>query len=85
MTGTKKNIISRLQKDILQWEGYWPPPVGTRELMSVGPLETAFPNNIFPISAAHEMICRNTEQAVACGGFVIGMKIYPGRTELIAG
>jgi len=26
MTSTKKNIISRLQKDILQWEVYRPLP-----------------------------------------------------------
>jgi len=53
--------------------------------MSVGQVEIAFPNNIFPISAVHEMVRSNTEQAAACGGFVVGMKIYPGRTELIAG
>jgi protein ImuA len=73
MTGTKKDMISRLQKDILQWEGYRPPPAGTQGLMGLGPVETAFPNNIFPIGTVHEMVCSNTEQAAACGGFVTAL------------
>jgi protein ImuA len=73
MPGTKKDIISQLQKDILQWEGYRPPPVGTRELVGLGPVEAAFPNGVFPLGTVHELVCGNTEQATACGGFVSGL------------
>jgi protein ImuA len=73
MSVTKKEIISRLRKDILQWEGYRPPSAGTRGLMGLGPLESAFPNEVFPLGTVHEMICSNTEQAAACGGFISGL------------
>jgi protein ImuA len=69
----KKDLISRLQKDILQWEGYKAPPPGTRELVGLGPVEAAFPNGVFPIGAVHELVCSNTEQAAACGGFISGL------------
>jgi len=73
MPDTKQEIVSRLQKDILQWEGYRPPPAGTRDLMGLGPVEAAFPNGVFPLGAVHEMVCGNTEQATASGGFVTGL------------
>jgi protein ImuA len=69
----RKELISRLQKDILQWEGYKAPPSGTRELMGLGPVESAFPNGVFPLGAVHELVCGNTEQATACGGFISGL------------
>lgn len=73
MLDVKKDMISRLRKDILLWEGFKPPPAGTRNLVGLGPVETAFPNNVFPIEAVHEMVCSNTEQAAACGGFITGL------------
>ncbi|WP_295674743.1 Error-prone repair protein ImuA [uncultured Mucilaginibacter sp.] len=73
MPDTKRDIVSRLQKDILQWEGYRPPPDGTRDLMGLGPVEAAFPNGIFPLGAVHELVCGNTEQATASGGFITGL------------
>src|ERR1700756_3094204 len=73
MPDSKQEIVSRLQKDILQWEGYRPPPSGTRDLMGLGPVEAAFPNGVFPLGAVHELVCGNTEQATASGGFVTGL------------
>jgi protein ImuA len=73
MQDLKSDIISRLQKNILQWEGYRPPPADTRELVGLGPVEAAFPNGVFPIGTVHELVCANTEQATACGGFVTGL------------
>jgi len=66
MPDTKRELISRLQKEILQWEGYKSPPTGTRELVGLGPVEAAFPNGVFPLGAVHELVCGNTEQATAC-------------------
>jgi protein ImuA len=73
MANAKRELIDRLQKDILQWEGYKAPPVGTRELVGLGRVEAAFPNGVFPLGTVHELVCGNTEQATACGGFVTGL------------
>jgi protein ImuA len=73
MPDTKKELISRLQKDILQWEGYRPPLAGMHNLVRLGPVEAAFPNGIFPMGTVHELVCGNTEQATASGGFVTGL------------
>jgi protein ImuA len=73
MTGTKSDIISQLQKDILQWEGYRAPVAGKRDLIGLGPVEAAFPNGVFPVAAVHELVCSTSEQAAASGGFVTGM------------
>ncbi|MHB8207143.1 ImuA family protein [Mucilaginibacter sp.] len=73
MVATKQELIERLQKDILQWEGYKPPSVGMRSLVGLGPVEAAFPNGVFPVAAVHELVCGSAEQAAAGGGFVTGI------------
>jgi len=73
MPEAKKEIINRLQKDILQWEGYKASTSGKKELLGLGPLETAFPNGVFPKSCVHEFVCTNREQAAASGGLVTGL------------
>jgi protein ImuA len=69
----KSDIISQLRKDILQWEGYKPPSAGIKSLIGLGPVESAFPNGVFPLGTIHELVCGNTEQATASGGFVSGL------------
>lgn len=69
----KANIISQLRKNLLQWEGYKPPVAGVRSLMGLGPVESAFPNGVFPIAAVHEFVCTSTEQAAASGGLITGI------------
>ena len=73
MTTAKSELIERLQNDILQWEGYKPPAAGTKSLLGLGPVETAFPNGVFPVAAVHELVCGSAEQAAAGGGFVTGI------------
>jgi len=73
MAEAKKELIDRLQKNILQWEGYRQPPAGTQDLVGLGAVEAAFPNGVFPLGAVHELVCADTEQATACGGFVSGL------------
>jgi protein ImuA len=68
-----KELIKRLQKDILQWEGYKPPPAGTRNTVGLGDVEAAFPNGVFPVGTVHELVCNSSEQAAACGGLVTGI------------
>jgi protein ImuA len=69
----KSGMIERLRQDILRWEGYRAPSAGTSQTVGLGPVEAAFPNGIFPLGTVHEMLCSNTEQAAACGGFVAGL------------
>lgn len=73
MAVAKKELIERLQKDILQWEGYRPPSASTRQMMGLGQIEAAFPNGVFPIGAVHELVCNSSEQAAASGGLVTGI------------
>lgn len=73
MADTKRELISSLQKNILQWEGYKPPSLGEREIFGLNTIEANFPNGIFPIRAIHELVCDNTEQATASSGFISGL------------
>lgn len=73
MREAQKDIISRLQKDILLWQGFAPPPAGKAKGIGLGPLESAFPNGVFPTGAIHEMICPTPEQAAATGGLMSGI------------
>jgi protein ImuA len=73
MQNSTKALISKLQQDILQWEGYKAPVAGTSGLMGLGPVEAVFPNKVFPISAVHELVCSTNEQVAATAGFITGL------------
>lgn len=69
----RKEIIGRLQKDILLLEGFTPQPAGAIATIGLGPIESAFPNGVFPTGTIHEMLCPTPEQAAATGGFMGGL------------
>ena len=69
---SKKEIISQLQKDLLLWQGFRPPD-GHAEAIGLGPVESAFPNGVFPVGNIHEFISGNQEQAAASSGFMAGL------------
>ena len=73
MPDVKRELINRLQKNILQWEGYKPPSLGERKIFGLNIIEANFPNGVFPMRAVHEMVCDNTEQATASSGFISGL------------
>ncbi|PWK66340.1 protein ImuA [Mucilaginibacter oryzae] len=73
MSDTRQNIISKLQKDILLWEGFRPPSSDTAETFGLGPVEAAFPNGVFPTGAIHELLTEDISQAAASGGFVAAL------------
>ena len=73
MLETSKDIISRLQQQILKMQGFTSPPAGKVKGIGLGPLETAFPNGVFPTGAIHEMVCPTLEQAAATGGLIAGL------------
>lgn len=73
MPGAQKDIISRLQKDILLWQGFTPPLGCKTKGIGLGPLESAFPNGVFPTGTIHEMLCPTYEHAAATGGLIAGL------------
>jgi protein ImuA len=73
MHNAQKDIISRLQKDILLWQGFVPPAADKIKGIGLGPIEEAFPNGVFPTGAIHEMLCPTPEQAAATGGLMAGL------------
>jgi protein ImuA len=88
MPDTKKDIINRLRKDILLWEGFKPPQTDSVDTFGLGPVEEAFPNGVFPVGALHELICATPEQAAATCGFVaaiLGTLMKQGGTCLWIG
>lgn len=67
------DIISRLRKEILSWEGYKAPVSSRSTEFGLGPIEAVFPNQIFPTGVIHEFLCAETEHAAASGGFISGL------------
>jgi len=73
MHEARKDIIAKLQKDILRWQGFTPTCAGKEKGIGLGPLEKAFPNGVFPVGAIHEMVCPTLEHAAATGGLMAGL------------
>ncbi len=68
MPTVQKDIINKLQKDILAWQGFSAPTIAKANSIGLGPLEAAFPNGVFPTGTIHEMLCYNlTNTAATCG------------------
>lgn len=70
---SKKDIISQLQNEIFLLQGIKPPAAANVLNFGLGPIETAFPNNIFPTGTIHEFLNAIPEHAAACGGFIAGL------------
>jgi len=73
MPDTKRDIINKLQKNILLWEGFKPPQAGHVDTFGLGPVEAAFPNGVFPVGTIHELVCPTPEQSAATSGFIAGI------------
>lgn len=68
MPHAQKDIINKLQKDILAWQGFSSTKTAKTERVGLGALESAFPNGVFPTGTIHEMLCYNlTNTAATCG------------------
>jgi protein ImuA len=73
MPDSKQDIISKLRKNILHWEGFRPPQAGNAGTFGLGAIEAAFPNGVFPVGTIHEMLCPAPEQTAATAGFIGGL------------
>jgi len=73
LSNSKKEIIDKLQKEILLLQGFKTATAGNTGSVGLGPVEAVFPNGIFPKAAIHEFIITLPEHAAACGGFIAGL------------
>lgn len=73
MAGEKQAIIDKLRQDILTWEGFKPSANGAFNQFGLGPLEAAFPNQVFPRGVIHEFISQHPVETAACGGMIAGI------------
>jgi len=70
MAECKSDIISRLQQQILNIQGFKSGLEGHAVDFGLGELTACFPNQIFPTAAIHEFLGTNLEDAAATGGFI---------------
>jgi protein ImuA len=73
MTGSKADIIAKLQRDILPLQGFKSSLKNTELDARLGPIKRAFPKSSFPLGVIHEFIANNIEDAAATSGFVAGL------------
>jgi protein ImuA len=73
MQTAKNDIIDKLKKDLMGWEGFRPLPPGERQEFGLGAIENAFPDQTFPTGALHEFISTRPEFTAAIGGFIAGI------------
>src|SRR5215203_3783636 len=69
MQGSKADIITRLQKEILLMQGFRQPAMEEKEA-GLSLISHAFPNATFPLAAIHEFFCNAAEEVSASSGFI---------------
>lgn len=69
----KRDLVMKLQQDILLWQGFKPATAGNPEQIGLGAIEQAFPGSVFPKRAIHEFITVFAEDAAASDGFIAGL------------
>lgn len=69
----KKDLVNKLQQDILMWQGFKPQAACAAERIGLGAIESAFPNGVFPKKAIHEFITVFPEHSAASDGFIAGL------------
>lgn len=68
----KQDIISKLKKDLLVWQGF-KPAASAVDSIGLGAVEHAFPGGVFPRGNIHEFMCTAPEAAAVSGGFIAGL------------
>ncbi len=75
MSVSKTDIIAQLRREILPLTGFRPVKGGIDSNAPglLGPINEAFPNNVFPVGAVHEFLAPTREDAAASGAFMTGI------------
>lgn len=69
----KRDLIQKLQQDILIWQGYKPASAIASAQVGLGTIEAAFPGGAFPKRAIHEFVTVSPEHSAASDGFIAGL------------
>ncbi|MFC3197916.1 ImuA family protein [Parapedobacter deserti] len=72
MLENKSAVVNRLKQDILRLQGFAPSENPTGKI-GLGPIESVFPNGVFPAWGIHEFISTSPEQEAAASGFIGGI------------
>lgn len=70
---SKRELVSKLQQDILLWQGFKSQVPAAADAIGLGEIENAFPNGVFPKKAIHEFLTLFPEHAAASDGFIAGL------------
>src|SRR5262245_9075510 len=72
MVSTKADIISQLEKEILNLQHFKPLHAGGTDA-GLGIIKDAFPNSSFPVGAIHEFFSSTNEESASSFGFISGI------------
>jgi protein ImuA len=70
MDAVRRDIISRLERDILPLEGLKSSSTDNHISLGFRPIETAFPNAVFPVGCVHEFLSSSKKDVAATNGFI---------------
>jgi protein ImuA len=70
MPTDRQHIIKQLRKDILSLQGLKRLPGELRLGHILGPINTAFPDNSFPLASVHEFLVEGNKNRAATSGFI---------------
>jgi len=70
MLPQKADILFQLQKDILQLQGFRCKASDDLIRPVLGPIDSSFPNGVFPLASIHEFLTHSAEDMAATSGFI---------------
>ncbi|WP_421944288.1 ImuA family protein [Pedobacter sp.] len=70
MAAVNRDIIHKLQEQILSLQGFKPGNDGTAVDFGFSEIAATFPGKVLPLAAIHEFISTSLEDAAASGGFI---------------
>src|SRR4051794_7470065 len=73
MDAVRSDIIARLERDILPFEGFKMLSTDNNVNLGFRPIENAFPNATFPVGCTHEFLSASQEDIAATNGFIAAL------------
>ncbi|HEV8507462.1 MAG TPA: Error-prone repair protein ImuA [Chitinophagaceae bacterium] len=70
MLAQKADIIFQLQKEILRLQGFRYKASDDLIRPVLGPIDSSFPNEVFPMASIHEFLTQSAEDVAATSGFI---------------
>jgi protein ImuA len=70
MLTQKADILFQLQKQILQLQGFRYQASDDLIRPELGPIDSSFPNGVFPLASIHEFLTQSAEDIAATSGFI---------------